>query len=78
MELGLSQEELARLMGVARVVVWRWERGSLDPTERQNELLEAIERAVRRDPALTKCVQMLLVREGAVLALFHILRRASD
>lgn len=75
-QLGLSQQELGRLLGVSHAMVWRWERGTLEQTEQQASLLDSIERAVKRDPVLTKCVRTLLVREGAVPALFHILQRS--
>ncbi len=46
--LGLSQAELAKLVGVHAMTVSKWERGVLEPGEHQERLLAAFTRAAER------------------------------
>ena len=44
-KLGLSQVQLAQLLGVHPLTVSKWERGILAPTPHQNALLESFAKA---------------------------------
>lgn len=46
-KMGISQEELGRLLGVSQCVVSRWERGCQTPSPAQLRELEELERQVR-------------------------------
>lgn len=46
-QLGLSQEQMARLLGVSFASVNRWEGGHSSPTGSLNDLYEAIGAALR-------------------------------
>lgn len=46
--LGLSQAELAALLGTHAMTISRWERGLLQPNEHQRLLLVAFQRAAER------------------------------
>lgn len=47
-KLGLSQKELAELVGAHPMTVSKWERGVLAPSEHQRRLLERFARAAER------------------------------
>jgi len=47
-ELGLSQSELASLLGTHTMTVSKWERGKLKPSEHHRRLLGAFSRAADR------------------------------
>lgn len=50
LERGLSQENLARELGVTHHVVYRWEKGSYKPSARNQKKLEAVFRKLKPKP----------------------------
>jgi transcriptional regulator with XRE-family HTH domain len=75
-DLGMTQEQLARLLGVHGLTVSRWERGKLRPNPHQEAILRAAEEAARRRPGVGSAVIGALVGAGVGLALFHVLSAA--
>jgi molybdopterin-binding protein len=51
-KLGLSQAELAQVLGTHAMTVSKWERGLLRPNEHQRKLLKAFASAAERGPRL--------------------------
>ena len=52
--LGLSQAELAALLGVHAMTVSKWERGVLGPNDHQRELLRALTEAAEKGLRVSK------------------------
>lgn len=74
--LGLSQAQLAQLLGVHPLTVSKWERGKLTPTPHQNELLESFAKARRTQKTIGNEVAELLLTAGVVVALYKLLEAA--
>ena len=74
--LGLSQVQLAQLLGVHSLTVSKWERGLLAPTEHQTTLLASFGKAGKANKAIGEEVASLLVAVGVVAALFVLLEAA--
>lgn len=73
--LGLSQTELAALLGVHPMTVSRWERGVLKPTPYQRALLEAFYRACWVSGV--RDVSVMLVEAGALGVLRYLLNEGA-
>jgi len=76
--LGLTQEQLASLVGVHGLTVSKWERGLLQANPYQSALISSFEAAASRRPGIGTTVAGLLVGAGIGLALYEILRAAFD
>lgn len=66
-KLGLTQNELAQLVGVTGTSINRWENGRVAPADGSLDLLQALQSAVRKD---AEGVRHLLTRKqkrGALL-----------
>jgi putative transcriptional regulator len=74
--LGLSQVQLAQLLGVHPLTVSKWERGLLVPTEHQAALLESFRKAGKARKGIGDEVASLLLTAGVVVALFVLLEAA--
>lgn len=74
--LGMTQEQLARLLGVHPLTVSKWERGLLVPSPHQTAMLQAAGRAAQQTPEIGTQVVGLLVAAGIGVALYHLLRAA--
>lgn len=73
--LGLTQPQLAQLLGVHPLTVSKWERGLLNPTAHQQVMLQSFGKAAKR-PEVRGDVAQALVTVGAALALFILLQAA--
>jgi len=76
-KLGLSQVQLAQLLGVHPLTVSKWERGLLAPAPHQNALLESFAKA-RSPKKVGEEVGNLLLTAGIALALYALLEAAFD
>lgn len=74
--LGLSQSQLAELLGVHPLTVSKWERGVLRPSAHHEALLDSFEKARRANKAIGEEVRSALVAAGVVLALYLLLSAA--
>jgi len=75
-KLGLSQVQLAQLLGVHPLTVSKWERGILAPTPHQNALLESFAKARSARKTIGDEVGDLLLTAGVVVALYALLSAA--
>jgi transcriptional regulator with XRE-family HTH domain len=73
--LGLSQPQLAQLLGVHALTISKWERGVLTPSGHQETLLRSFRKAAK-NPQVRDEVAGALVTVGVVLALFLLLEAA--
>ena len=74
--LGLSQVQLAQLLGVHPLTVSRWERSLLAPTPHQSALLESFGKASRTETQIGDEVANLLLTAGVAVALYALLKAA--
>jgi DNA-binding XRE family transcriptional regulator len=77
-ELGLTQAELAQLVGVHTLTISKWEREVLSPTSHQIALLDAFSRAAKKDPHAGPTAVQLLKMKGVAAALHHLLNSAIE
>jgi putative transcriptional regulator len=77
-KLGLSQVQLAQLLGVHPLTVSKWERGRLEPTPHQAALLESFLKASKAQKEIGSEVGALLMKAGVVVALYALLKAALD
>lgn len=77
-ELGLTQAQLAQLMGVHALTVSKWERGVGSPTPHQAALLDSFAKAAKKQPGIGETVAALLVGAGFAFALYHLLKAAFE
>ena len=75
--LGVTQVQLAQLLGVHPLTVSRWERGDLTPSPYQEALLESFAKARSSKDDIGETVARLLVTAGVVLALYALLKAAA-
>jgi transcriptional regulator with XRE-family HTH domain len=75
-KLGLSQVQLAQLLGVHPLTVSKWERQVLEPTPHHTALLESFSKAAVAEKQIGNEVANLLVGAGVVVALYVLLKAA--
>jgi transcriptional regulator with XRE-family HTH domain len=75
--LGLTQGQVASLLGVHPLTVSKWERGLLAPSSHQEALLRSFKKATS-EPDIGATIGDLLVTAGAIVALFALLKAALD
>ena len=75
-ELGLTQLQLAQLLGVHPLTISKWERGLLVPTPHQQALLQSFRSAKKTQTNIGEVAANLLLTAGVVVALYAILRAA--
>ena len=75
-KLGLSQVQLAQLLGVHPLTVSKWERGLLAPTPHQSALLQSFKKASQSKQQVGDEVSNLLLTAGVAMALFALLSAA--
>ena len=66
-ELGFSRESLAKLLDVNPTTVYRWEKGTATPSEKETNnvaLLEALKKEVQSEDADDEVVQIVAVMLG--------------
>lgn len=73
--LGITQTELAILLGVHPITVSKWERALLRPSDHQYELLHCFAEAARAFPMAGRRAILAHQVGGAPLALFVLLYR---
>lgn len=76
--LGLTQAQLAQLVGVHVLTVSKWEREVLTPSSHQIALLDAFTRAARKDAGIGVEAVNLLATKGVAAALHHLLDAAIE
>lgn len=76
--LGLSQVQLAQLLGVHPLTVSKWERGLLGPTPHQAALLQSFAQASEAKEQVGREAAQLLLTAGVAVALFALLSAAFD
>lgn len=74
--LGLTQAQLAQLVGVHVLTISKWEREVLTPSPHQHALLEAFARAAKRNPAIGEEAVQILLTSGVAAALHSLLNAA--
>ncbi len=74
-QLGLTQPQLAQLLGVHPLTVSKWERGLLIPSAHQQTLLQSFGKAAKR-PDVGESAAQALVTVGVALALLILLEAA--
>ncbi|HEX6039313.1 helix-turn-helix domain-containing protein [Longimicrobium sp.] len=77
-QLGLSQVQLAQLLGVHPLTVSKWERSVLAPTPHQAALLDSFGKAGKAKQQIGSEVSNLLVTAGVAMALLALLSAAFD
>lgn len=75
-KLGLSQVQLAQLLGVHPLTISKWERGVSDPTPHQSALLQSFGKAGQSKQQIGNEVSNLLVTAGVAVALWALLSAA--
>jgi transcriptional regulator with XRE-family HTH domain len=75
-KLGLTQVQLASLLGVHPLTVSKWERGTLAPTPHDEALLCSFGTATVKEPEIGDTIATLLVTAGVALALYALLEAA--
>lgn len=75
-KLGLTQLQLAQLLGVHPLTVSKWERGLLEPTHHQAAMLDSFRRARQAKSDVGELVATLLVSAGVAIALYALLSAA--
>lgn len=76
--LGLTQAQLAQLLGVHWVTVSKWERGELTPAPYQAALIARFRQAGQAQRDIGSEVGELLVAAGVAAALFLLLKAAFE
>jgi len=76
--LGLTQAQLAQLLGVHPITISKWERGVAPPQPYHAALLSSFRAARRRSPDVGSFVIGLLVGAGVGVALYHLLKAAHE
>lgn len=77
-QLGLTQAQLAQLLGVHALTVSKWERGVGSPTPHHAALLDSFAAATKKEPGIGETVAALLVGAGLGFALYQILKAAFE
>jgi transcriptional regulator with XRE-family HTH domain len=75
--LGLTQGQLAKLVGVHPLTVSKWERGLLSPNAHQDALLRSFQKA-EGQAELGETIGKLLVTAGVAAALYILLKAAEE
>jgi transcriptional regulator with XRE-family HTH domain len=76
--LGLTQAQLAQLLGVHEITISKWERGHGGPSPYHEALIRSFGKAREKSPDVGTVVAGLLVAAGIVAALGCILKAALD
>lgn len=77
-ELGLTQVQLAQLLGVHPLTVSKWERGLGAPSPHEQALLQSFRKAAQSRKDVGATVAQVLVTAGVALALFVLLKAAFE
>lgn len=77
-KLGLSQAQLAALLGVHALTVSKWERGLLRPTAHQEALLSSFAKAGNANKTVGDEAKNALIAAGVVVALYILLNAAVN
>lgn len=76
--LKLTQGQLASLLGVHSLTVWKWEKGRLKPDPFQVALLQVFEKALAHTPDIGLGIPALLAAEGVPATLYILLHEAFN
>jgi DNA-binding transcriptional regulator YiaG len=74
MDLELTQERFAQLLGAHSITVSKWERGILKPSTWQHAIIECAHIALQKKPEQVKDLDYLLVADGIPGALYQLLK----
>ena len=75
--LGLNQDKFGQLFGIHPMTVSKWERGILTPTPYQAAMMEAFEKAARKEK-VKKTLKNILVAAGVAAAIYLLLKYSQD
>ena len=75
--LGLTQGQLAELLGVHPLTVSKWERGLLEPSAHHEGFLRSFRKAGGQED-LGEAIGELLVTAGVTVALYALLKAVFD
>ena len=75
--IGLTQGQLAQLLGVHPLTISKWERGLLSPSRHQEDLLRSFRKA-RGQEDLGETIGRLLITARAAVALSALLKAALE
>jgi putative transcriptional regulator len=73
--LGISQPQLAEMLGVHPMTISKWERGVAEPTPYQTEMMEKFRLGALHEKAIKTVIAALLVI-GAAAAVGYLLYKA--
>lgn len=76
--LGMTQVELAQLIGVHPLTVSKWERGQTSPSSYQAAMLSSFQGAAQRQSGVGETVRGLLVGAGIAAAVYMLLKVALE
>ena len=75
--LGLNQDKFGQLLGIHAMTVSKWERGVLRPTPYQIAMMEAFNKAARKEE-IKRTLKNILVAAGVVAAVYLLLKCARN
>lgn len=75
--LGLNQDKFGQLLGIHAMTVSKWERGVLRPTPYQIAMMEAFNKAARKEE-IKRTLKNILVAAGVVAAVYLLLKYARN
>ena len=76
--LGMTQSQLAELLGVHTLTVSKWERGLLRPSGHQEALLESFAKARKANKTVGEDAKEALIAAGVIVALAILLSAAVE
>ena len=76
--LGLTQAQLATLLGVHALTLSKWERGVLAPSPYQAALMQSFAQSQQQEPDVGAIVGGVLLAAGVGAALFLLLKPAFE
>lgn len=76
--LGMTQPQLAQLLGVHHLTVSKWERDLLHPNAHQASMLQSFNKATVKQDNIGEIALKLLVGAGVAWAVYELLKVALE